>query len=202
MKKSSLSSPTIEKLKDELCKLPGIGPRMAQRLTYHLMKQKKEDMIKLGDAVLELAEKVQWCKVCGNFAESELCVICEDPSRQKEIVCVVEQPQDILAIDRVENFNGQFHVLGGALSPMDGIGPSELKIKSLLDRLRDGTVTEIILATNPNTEGETTALYLQKLIQPLGIKVTKVARGLPIGGDLEYADPVTLTEAFHRRTED
>ena len=199
--KTPINSPIVEKLKTELCRLPGIGPRMAQRLAFHLMRRPKEEMRTLAGAINELADKVQWCKICGNLAEDETCYICRDTKRKQDTICVVEQPQDIAAIDRIDNYNGLFHVLGGALSPIDGIGPNELKIKSLLDRLRSGEVKEIVIATNPNTEGETTALYLQKLLKPLGVKTTRIARGLPIGGDLEYADPVTLAEAFSRRIE-
>ena len=199
--KSSLSSPVVEKLMSELTKLPGIGPRMAQRLAFHLMRRPKEEMRSLAHAINELAEKVKWCKICGNLTETEICPICKDENRRRDIICVVEQPQDVVSIDRIDDYKGLFHVLGGALSPIEGIGPNELKIKSLLDRLRNSEVKEIVIATNPNTEGETTALYLQKLLQPLGIKITRIARGLPIGGDLEYADPVTLTEAFSRRIE-
>ena len=184
----------------EFEKLPGIGPKSAQRLVYHLLHAPKENADQLASAVSELKIKTKICGICGNVAENDPCTICADTARDHSIVMVVEEPLDILAIEKTRAFNGVYHVLHGAISPLSNIGPDDLKIQELLTRLREGKINEVILATNPNMEGEATAMYIQKLITPLDVKVTRLARGLPVGGDLEYADEVTLTRALEGRT--
>jgi recombination protein RecR len=183
-----------------LAKLPGVGRKTAARLAFHILKMPKHEAIELAETILEVKSKVGFCTICNNISESDSCNICTDPRRRRDIICVVEQAMDVAALEKAEGFSGLFHVLGGRLSPLDGIGPDDLKIKELLHRL--GTeVAEIILATNPNVEGEATAVYLSRLIKPLGLKVTRIARGLPVGSDLEYADAVTLTRALEGRQE-
>lgn len=191
----------IERLTDELARLPGIGRKTALRLTYHLLKATPEEAARLAEAIVGVAEGVHACPVCGNYTERERCDICSSQRRDPSIVCVVEEPSDIGAIERTGEFRGLYHVLGGRLSPLDGVGPAELNVAGLLERLAPGAVTEVILATNPSVEGEATALYLHRLITPLGARVTRLARGLPVGGDLEYADGVTIAEALHGRRE-
>lgn len=191
----------IERLTDEFARLPGIGRKTALRLTYHLLKAAPEEAARLAEAIVGVAEGVHACPVCGNYTERERCDICSSPRRDPTVVCVVEEPSDIGAIERTGEFRGLYHVLGGRLSPLDGIGPAELNIAGLLDRLAPGEVREVILATNPSVEGEATALYLHRLVAPLGVRVTRLARGLPVGGDLEYADGVTIAEALHGRRE-
>ncbi len=191
----------IERLTDEFARLPGIGRKTALRLTYHLLKAAPEEAARLAEAIVGVAEGVHACPVCGNYTERERCDICSSQRRDPSVVCVVEEPSDIGAIERTGEFRGLYHVLGGRLSPLDGIGPAELNVAGLLDRLGSGVVTEVILATNPSVEGEATALYLHRLIAPLGARVTRLARGLPVGGDLEYADGVTIAEALHGRRE-
>jgi recombination protein RecR len=191
----------IERLTDEFARLPGIGRKTALRLTYHLLKATPEEAARLAEAIVGVAEGVHACPVCGNYTERERCDICSSQRRDPSIVCVVEEPSDIGAIERTGEFRGLYHVLGGRLSPLDGIGPAELNVAGLLERLGSGIVTEVILATNPSVEGEATALYLHRLITPLGARVTRLARGLPVGGDLEYADGVTIAEALHGRRE-
>jgi recombination protein RecR len=191
----------IERLTDELARLPGIGRKTALRLTYHLLKATPEEAARLAEAIVGVAEGVHACPVCGNYTERERCDICSSQRRDPSIVCVVEEPSDIGAIERTGEFRGLYHVLGGRLSPLDGVGPAELNVAGLLERLAPGEVTEVILATNPSVEGEATALYLHRLITPLGARVTRLARGLPVGGDLEYADGVTIAEALHGRRE-
>jgi recombination protein RecR len=191
----------VARLIEELHKLPGIGPKSAQRLTYHLLRAPAEDARALAQAILEVKEKITLCSVCQNVTDADPCSICDDPTRDSTSLCVVEEPLDILALERTRSFKGRYHVLHGVLSPMDGIGPDDLKIQELLDRLRSGDVTEIILATNPNLEGEATAMYISRLLKPLDIRITRLARGLPMGGDLEYADDVTLTRALEGRQE-
>lgn len=181
-------------------RLPGIGPKTAQRLTYYLLHAPKEEAKSLADAALALKEKTVICSICFNISEQDPCEIDTDPSRDKEVIAVVEDPLDVLALERA-NFKGLYHVLHGAISPLENIGPEELHIRELLPRLKDGVVKEIILATNPTMEGEATAMYIDRLIRPLGIKVTRIARGLPVGGDLEYADETTLTRALEGRKE-
>jgi recombination protein RecR len=192
----------IDKLTDELARLPGVGRKTALRLTYHLLRTPASDVARLAEALVTLTEKVRACSRCGNYSESEVCPICSNPRRDGSIICVVEQASDIGAIERSGEFRGLYHVLGGRLSPLDGIGPAELNIAPLLERLSyGGGVQEVVLATNPSVEGEATALYLHKLLAPLGARITRIARGLPIGGDLEYADGVTIAEALHSRRE-
>jgi recombination protein RecR len=191
----------LARLIHEFYKLPGIGPKSAQRLAYYILRQPAIEAQSLAAAILEVKERVTFCTVCQNVTETDPCRICSDPGRDRTVICVVEEPLDILAIERTQSYNGLHHVLHGAISPMDGVGPEDLKIAELLHRLRSGEVTEIILATNPNLEGEATAMYLGRLIGPLGVRVTRLARGLPVGGDLEYADDVTLTRALEGRQE-
>ena len=192
----------IDHLADELARLPGIGRKTALRLTYHLLKAPPEEVNRLAGAIVSVSERVHSCPRCGNFTERETCAICESTRRDTALVCVVEEASDIGAIERTGEYRGLYHVLGGRLSPLDGIGPAELNIAGLLDRLGpDAAVREVVLATNPSVEGEATALYLHKLIAPLGVRVTRIARGLPVGGDLEYADGVTIAEALHGRRE-
>ncbi len=189
----------VQDVIDALGRLPGIGPKGAQRITFHLLKTDPEEVEALADALRVLREKVRFCTVCGNVAESDLCAICRDPRRDPSVLCVVEESKDVVAIERTREFRGRYHVLGGAISPMDGIGPDDLRIRELMARLADGTVTEVILATDPNLEGEATAAYLARLIAPLGLTVSRLASGLPVGGDLEFADEVTLGRAFEGR---
>jgi recombination protein RecR len=192
----------IDHLADELSRLPGIGRKTALRLTYHLLKASPEEAHRLAEAIVSLSERVKACATCGNYTERSTCSICESPRRDPSIVCVVEEASDIGAIERSGEYRGLYHVLGGRLSPLDGVGPGELNIGGLLERLRQSeAVREVVLATNPSVEGEATALYLHKLLAPLGVRVTRIARGLPVGGDLEYADGVTIAEALHARRE-
>lgn len=191
----------ISRLISEFNKLPGIGPKSAARLTYYLLRMPETEAYALSEAILAVKEKIILCSICQNITDSNPCKICTDNARDHTIACIVEEPLDILALERTRKYNGVYHVLHGVISPADGIGPDELKIKELLLRLRDGVIKEIILATNPNLEGEATAMYIHRLIEPLGIKITRLARGLPMGGDLEYADEVTLTRALEGRQE-
>jgi len=191
----------IARLIEEFNKLPGIGPKSAQRLTYHLLQAPADKAEALAAAIRAVKEKLSLCSICLNITDSDPCSICLDSERDRTKICVVEEPIDILPLERTRKYEGLYHVLHGVIAPGDGIGPDELKIKELLYRLNDGLVTEVILATNPNLEGETTAMYLQRLIAPLGIRVTRLARGLPFGADLEYADDVTLTRALEGRQE-
>ena len=194
-------SKSLEKLISALNKLPGIGPKTAQRLAFHLLKNPVEEVKELTTSILQAKEQLKNCSVCGSITESDSCVFCQSSERDKSIICVVEQPHDIFVIEKTREFNGMYHVLMGALSPLDGIGPDDLKIIQLLDRIKGDKIKEIIVATNPNVEGETTAMYLAKLLHPLNIKVTRLAHGIPMGGDLEYADEVTLAKALEGRTE-
>jgi recombination protein RecR len=195
------SSKYLELLVEELGKLPSIGQKTAQRLALHILRASKEDSLRLSDAIRAVKERVGLCGVCGNFSDEDPCRLCADPQRDPALVCVVEQPGDVMAFERTGRFGGRYHVLGGALSPLDGTHPEDLRIKPLLERLRDNTVTEVILATNPNVAGEATALYLSKLLAPLGVRVTRIARGVPMGSDLEYSDQVTLARALEGRRE-
>lgn len=190
----------VQNLIEAFERLPGIGPKTAQRLTYHLLHAPKEEAEALARAALDLKEKTVVCQVCFNISETSPCQICSDPSRDHSMIAVVEDPLDVLALEKA-NFKGLYHVLHGAISPMDNIGPEELHIRELLPRLKDGTIKEIILATNPTMEGEATAMYIDRLISPLGVRVTRIARGLPVGGDLEYADETTLSRALEGRQE-
>jgi recombination protein RecR len=189
----------VSKLIQELNKLPSIGPKSAQRLAYHLLRAPEEQTKMLAEAILSVKQQTKLCSVCFNITDSDPCPICRSPQRDKTKICIVEQPQDILALEHTKIYNGLYHVLHGAISPTEGVGTDDIRIKELMSRLQGGTVSEVVLATNPNLEGETTAMYLNKLISPLGIKVTRLARGLPFGTELEYADDVTLTRAIEGR---
>lgn len=191
----------VAKLIEEFSKLPTVGPKTAQRLTFFLLRAPAEQARALAQAIVDVKERITFCSVCHNITEHDPCPLCSSDDRDSATICVVEEPLDVLAIERMRSYHGQYHVLHGAISPVDGIGPEDLRIGELLARLRDGTVREIILATNPNLEGEVTAMHLQRVIAPLGIRLTRLARGLPVGGDLEYADEVTLTRAFEGRRE-
>jgi len=192
---------SLENLIERLCGLPGIGPKSAQRIAFYLLSIPREEAVELAKAIVDVKDKVRYCNICYNISEGEVCSICLDPRRDESLICVVEEPRDVIAIERSGVFRGKYHVLGGAISPIDGIGPDELRFTELMGRVGDGTVTEIIVATNPNAEGEATALYLAQLVRPISIKVTRIARGLPVGGDLEYADEITLGRALDGRTE-
>lgn len=189
----------IQDLIDELGKLPGIGPKSAQRIAFHILGADPSQVRRLAEVLLDVKERIRFCAICGNVAEQEQCRICADPRRDPTVLCVVEEPKDVVAIEKTREFHGRYHVLGGAISPIDGIGPDDLRIRELLQRLADGTVKELILATDPNLEGEATATYLARLVKPLGVRVTRLASGLPVGGDLEYADEVTLGRALEGR---
>jgi recombination protein RecR len=195
------SAGSVERLANRLARLPGIGRKSANRLAFHILKLSKEDAFELADFIREVKEKVGFCSTCNNISETDPCKICSDLSRDQSMICVVEETVDAAAIDKAEGFKGLFHVLGGRLSPLDGIGPDDLKISELLNRINTGDVKEIIIATNPNVEGEATAIYISKLLKPLGIKVSRIARGLPVGSDLEYADSMTLSRALEGRQE-
>jgi recombination protein RecR len=189
----------IADLIDELGRLPGIGPKSAQRLAFHLLQSDPADVSRLATAMQRVKELVRFCGTCYNVAESEQCRICRDPRRTDDIICVVEEPKDVVAVEKTGEFRGRYHVLGGAINPLEGIGPEMLRVRELMSRLADGSVKELILATDPNTEGEATATYIALLVKPMGIAVTRLASGLPVGGDLEYADEITLGRAFEGR---
>lgn len=191
----------IAHLIEELERLPGIGPKSAQRLAYHILRSDAEAAGRLAEAIVEVKRSIRFCSRCFNFAEGELCEICADPRRDASVICVVEEPRDVVAIERTGEFRGTYHVLQGAISPIDGVGPDQLRMRELLDRVGGGAIREVIVATDPNVEGETTALYIARLLKPLGIAVTRIASGLPVGGDLEYADEVTLGRALEARRE-
>ncbi len=190
----------IQDLIDELGQLPGVGPKGAQRIAFHLLDADPEDVRRFASTLVEVKQKVHFCSVCGNVTEDERCRVCADPRRDDSVLCVVEESKDVLAIERTREYRGRYHVLGGAISPIAGVGPDQLRIRELLQRLSDGTITEVIIATDPNLEGEATATYLIRTLEPLGVRVSKLASGLPVGGDLEYADEVTLGRAFEGRT--
>ena len=190
----------IQELIDELGRLPGIGPKSAQRIAFHIVQDEHYDPHPLANALARVRETVHFCDVCGNLTEQQVCSVCRDPRRDRSTICVVEQPKDVAAIERTHEYHGLYHVLGGAISPIDGIGPDQLRIASLMPRLADGTVHEVIIATDPNLEGEATGAYLSRQLQYLDVKVSRLASGLPVGGDLEYADEVTLGRAFEGRT--
>jgi len=193
----------IQDLIDELGRLPGIGPKSAQRIAFHIIQSERVDVTRLVDVLRTVKERVKFCTECGNISEEELCRICRDPRRDGTLICVVEESKDVMAIEKTREFRGKYHVLGGAISPIDGIGPEQLRIRELMVRLANPDIVEIIIATDPNLEGEATASYLIRQIRPMGIKVSRLASGLPVGGDLEYADEVTLGRAFEgRRTVD
>lgn len=189
----------VQDLIDELGRLPGVGPKGAQRIAFHILASDEIDVQRLADALVQVKQKVRFCATCGNVAEAEQCRICLDPRRDQHAICVVEEPKDVIAIERTREFRGRYHVLGGAISPMEGIGPDDLRFAQLFTRLSDGRVDEVIIATDPNLEGEATAAYLARLLTPLELRITRLASGLPVGGDLEYADEVTLGRAFEGR---
>ncbi|MEC7117572.1 MAG: recombination mediator RecR [Actinomycetota bacterium] len=195
----SIYTPALQKLIDELGKLPGVGPKSAQRIAFHLIKIPEQEALSLADAIQQAKQKVRFCETCFNMSDEAICEICSDSQRDSSLVCVVEEPRDIVALERTREYKGLYHVLQGAINPIDGIGPEQLKIRELLERLKGNTVVEVILCTNPNIEGEATAMYLAKLIEPLGIQVSRIASGLPVGGDLEYADELTLGRALEGR---
>lgn len=189
----------VQDLIDELGRLPGVGPKSAQRIAFHLLAAEAADVERLAATLLRVKNEVKFCAICGNVAQADVCRICSDPRRDLSIICVVEEPKDVVAIERTREFRGRYHVLGGAISPIEGVGPDDLRIRELMTRLADGVVTELILATDPNLEGEATATYLARLVKPMDLRVTRLASGLPVGGDLEYADEVTLGRAFEGR---
>ncbi len=191
----------LNELIQELSKLPGIGRKSAQRISFYLLKIPEEEVIRLASIIESAKRKLKFCSICFNLTEVDPCVICADPERNKTTICVVEKPSDVLALDRIKEYKGLYHVLHGAISPLEGVGPEKLKVRELVDRLKSGDVEEVILATNPDAEGEATAIYLDKLLKPLPVKVTRIARGLPVGSDLDYADEVTLTRALEGRKE-
>ncbi|MCU1479016.1 MAG: recombination protein RecR [Subtercola sp.] len=189
----------VQELIDELGRLPGIGPKSAQRIAFHILQTESFDVTRLAEVLIEVRDKVHFCSICGNVSEQDTCTICRDPRRSLNVICVVEEAKDVVAIERTREFRGRYHVLGGAISPIDGIGPDNLRIRELMQRLADATIEEVIIATDPNLEGEATAAYLSRLLTTLEIRVTRLASGLPVGGDLEYADEVTLGRAFEGR---
>lgn len=189
----------VQDLIDELGRLPGVGPKSAQRIAFYVLQADPADVARLATALTQVKAKVRFCEVCGNIAEEPQCRICRDPRRVPTALCVVEEPKDVIAIERTREFRGLYHVLGGAINPIDGVGPDDLRIRELMARLADGTITEVIIATDPNVEGEATATYLARTLRPLGLRVSRLASGLPVGGDLEYADEVTLGRAFEGR---
>ena len=192
---------TLNKLIEELSKMPSIGPKTAQRIAFYILRSSKEEAMALSQAILDLKEKIIHCSVCSNITEEDPCEICSDSQRDHSLICVVEEPKDVLAFEKSRGYNGVYHVLLGALSPLDGIGPNELKIKELMERIKKEKVSEVILATNPNTNGEMTAMYLAKLIRPLKVKVTRLAHGIPVGGNIEYVDEETLAKSLEGRKE-
>jgi recombination protein RecR len=189
----------VQDLIDELGRLPGVGPKSAQRIAFHLLQADPADVRRLVEALTEVKEKVRFCVTCGNVSQDEQCRICRDPRRDLTVLCVVEEPKDVVAIEKTREFKGRYHVLGGAISPIEGIGPDDLRIRELMVRLAEEPVSEIILATDPNLEGEATATYLARMLKPMGLRITRLASGLPVGGDLEYADEITLGRAFEGR---
>ena len=193
--------PPLEILIEQFAKLPGIGKKTATRLAFHVLNSSKEDATAFANAITNAKEQVKLCKICQNITDSETCALCESPKRDNSVICVTESPKDVISIEKTNEYHGLYHVLHGAISPMDNIGPNDIKIPELLERLKDDTVKEVIMATNPTIEGEATAMYIAKLIKPFGIKVTRIAHGIPVGGDLEYADEITLTRAMEGRRE-
>jgi len=191
----------LARLIDELKRLPGIGQKSAQRIAFHLERAPREDVQRLSEALLDAKDKIRLCSVCNNLTESEPCDFCSDPRRDPEVLCVVETPYNVISVEKAHEFRGRYHVLHGALSPLQGIGPEQLKLKNLIDRLKDGTVKEMIVATSPTVEGEATAVYLARLVKPLGVKVSRIAMGIPVGSDLEFADEVTMLRALEGRRE-
>ena len=192
---------SLQKLIDELNKLPGIGPKTAQRLAFHILRISETDAKSLAQAIIEMRERIKSCSICNNLTETDPCLICQDKNRLQSTICVVEEPDDLVVLERTKQYKGLYHILCGAISPLEGVNPEDLKIDGLLERIKKGKIEEVIFATNPNTEGEATALYIARLIKPLGVKVTQLAHGLPVGGDLEFADEVTLSMALEGRKE-
>ncbi len=190
---------SVERLVNRLARLPGVGRKSAARIAFHILKMDKEAAYELADTIREVKDRVGHCSICYNISETDPCRVCSSPDRQQDVICVVEESSDAAAMDKVEGFGGLFHILGGRLSPLDGIGPDDLRIKELIERIRGGEVREVIIATNPNVEGEATAVYISRLVRPLEIRVTRIARGLPVGSDLEYADSATLSRALEGR---
>lgn len=193
------TSESVEQLAEQFAQLPGIGRKTAHRLALYIVKQNREEVVSLAKALVNVKDRVRYCSVCSNITENDPCIICSNPKRDRSMICVVEEPSDVHALEKTNEFRGLYHVLGGALSPLDGIGPEELRVKELLQRAADQNIQEVILALNPNVEGEATTLYLSKLLKPLGVNVTRIARGLPVGSDLEYADEATLSRALEGR---
>ena len=191
----------IDKLTHQLSRLPGIGRKTAQRLAFHIVAQPEEEVRELAVAIFNGIQKVHFCPVCGNLTDREICSVCADPSRSRDTVCVVKDARDVNALERIRDYNGLYHVLGGVISPMDGVGPDDIRIRELMSRLAEGEIKEVVLATNPDVEGEATAAYIARLIKPMGIKVTRIAHGVPVGGELEYTDEITLMRAFQGRRE-
>lgn len=201
MSSTNSEGQALQRLLDELGRLPGIGPKSAQRIAYYLLEADEEEARRLADAIIDVKRQVHFCPICFSYATGETCDVCADPTRDRSTICVVSEPRDVTAVERTGSYHGLYHVLGGVISPMDKIGPNQLHVKELISRLADGEVTEVILATNPDVDGETTATYLARTIAPLGVCVTRLASGLPVGGDLEYADEVTLGRAIEERRE-
>ncbi|CAM2934553.1 recombination mediator RecR [Salinicoccus roseus] len=191
----------ISKLIDSFMKLPGIGPKTAQRLAFYVLNMKEDDVVNFSRSLMEVKRDLQFCSVCGHITDIDPCYICQDKNRDRSIVCVVQDTKDVIAMEKMREYRGMYHVLHGAISPMDGIGPEDINVATLIERLKDEQIKEIILATNPNIEGESTAMYISRLVKPIGVKITRLAHGLPVGGDLEYADEVTLSKAIEYRTE-
>ncbi|MBX2991652.1 MAG: recombination mediator RecR [Bacteroidetes bacterium] len=194
------TSEALQQLIEEFAALPGIGRKTAQRLALHILKQPRDEIVQMARALVNVKDKIRYCSTCWNITEIDPCPICSSPKRERSIVCVVEEPNDVMAVEKTNEFKGLYHVLGGSLSPLDGIGPDDLKVRELIQRM-NGEVSEVILALNPNVEGEATTLYLTKLLKPLGVKVSRIARGIPVGGDLEFADEATLSRALEGRVE-
>ncbi len=192
------TSEALQQLIEEFSHLPGIGRKTAQRLALYLLKQPREDVVRMARTLVNMKDRIRYCSICWNITETDPCAICSSPKRDGSTICVVEEPNDVIAVEKTNDFRGLYHVLGGALSPLDGVGPEDLKVKELLERI-SGNIIEVILALNPNVEGEATTIYLTKLLKPLGVKVTRIARGLPVGGDLEFADEATLSRALEGR---
>lgn len=193
--------PPLERLVEQFERLPGIGHKSAQRLAYHMLAIPREDAEAFAQAIVDAHEKIHYCKICCNLTDGDLCPVCRSDSRDRSVICVVEDPRDVFALERTNEYNGLYHVLHGTISPLSGVGPDQLRIKEFLARLTDGSVKEVIMATNPTVEGEATAMYISRLVKPLGIRVTRLAYGIPVGGDLEYADEITLTRAMEGRQE-
>ena len=189
----------IEQLTNRLSRLPGIGKKTAQRLAFHIVGMPEEEVRELATAIYNGKRKVHFCPVCGNYTDGDLCSVCADPARRRDTVCVVKDPRDVNALERMREYNGLYHVLGGVISPLDGVGPDDIRIRELLTRLSEGVITEVVLATNPDVDGEATAAYLARLLKPMGVKVSRIAHGVPVGGELEYTDEMTLLRAFEGR---